>query len=40
MLPAIIHLISGAIVAISGVISAVFVTFVNAWMNTPAGFRP
>jgi cytochrome d ubiquinol oxidase subunit I len=36
--PEFIHLLSGAIVALSGVVSAVFVTFVNAWMNTPAGF--
>jgi cytochrome bd ubiquinol oxidase subunit I len=33
-----LHLFSGATVAISGVTSAVFVTFVNAWMNTPTGF--
>ena len=33
-----LHLFSGVIVAISGLISAVFVTFVNAWMNTPTGF--
>src|ERR1700761_2513886 len=33
-----LHLLSGAVVAISGLVSAVFVTFVNAWMNTPAGF--
>ncbi len=26
-------------IAISGALSAVFVTSVNAWMNTPAGFR-
>jgi cytochrome d ubiquinol oxidase subunit I len=32
------HLLSGIIVAISGVVSAVFVTFVNGWMNTPTGF--
>jgi cytochrome d ubiquinol oxidase subunit I len=36
--PEFLHLLSGAIVAASGLISAVFVTFVNAWMNTPAGF--
>ena len=36
--PESLHLLSGGIVALSGVISAVFVTFVNAWMNTPAGF--
>jgi cytochrome bd ubiquinol oxidase subunit I len=32
------HLLSGIIVAVSGVLSAVFVTFVNGWMNTPTGF--
>ena len=35
-LPAVIHLLSGAIVAVSGAVSAWFVTFVNAWMNTPS----
>jgi cytochrome d ubiquinol oxidase subunit I len=32
------HLFSGIIVAISGVLSAIFVTLVNGWMNTPTGF--
>jgi cytochrome bd ubiquinol oxidase subunit I len=32
------HLLSGIIVAISGVLSAIFVTLVNGWMNTPRGF--
>jgi cytochrome bd ubiquinol oxidase subunit I len=32
------HLLSGLIVALSGVLSAIFVTFVNGWMNTPTGF--
>ena len=36
--PATLHLASGAIVAISGTLSAVFVTLANAWMNTPTGF--
>lgn len=36
--PELLHFASGVIVAISGSVSAVFVTFVNAWMNTPAGF--
>jgi cytochrome bd ubiquinol oxidase subunit I len=36
--PELIHLLSGAIVSISGAISALFVTSVNAWMNTPSGF--
>jgi cytochrome d ubiquinol oxidase subunit I len=31
------HLLSGVGVAISGLASAVFVTFVNAWMNAPRG---
>lgn len=33
------HLLAGAIVAISGVLSGMFVVTVNAWMNTPAGFE-
>jgi cytochrome bd ubiquinol oxidase subunit I len=36
--PKLIHLLSGAIVSVSGAISALFVTSVNAWMNTPSGF--
>src|SRR5215813_5225627 len=35
--PEYLHLISGVIVSVSGAVSAVFVTFVNAWMNTPSG---
>ena len=33
------HLAAGVIVALSGAASAFFVTLVNAWMNTPEGFR-
>jgi cytochrome bd ubiquinol oxidase subunit I len=33
------HLWCGIVVAVSGALSAVFVTFVNAWMNSPRGFR-
>jgi cytochrome d ubiquinol oxidase subunit I len=33
------HLTAGIIVALSGVLSAIFVVDANAWMNTPAGFR-
>lgn len=33
------HLAAGAIVALSGAASAVFVVIANAWMNTPTGFR-
>jgi cytochrome d ubiquinol oxidase subunit I len=36
--PGWLNLLSGAIVTISGVLSAVFVTFANGWMNTPTGF--
>ena len=32
------HLAAGAVVALSGAASAVFVVMVNAWMNTPTGF--
>jgi len=37
-LPAWLHLASGALVALSGALSAFFVTLANAWMNHPAGF--
>lgn len=33
------HLLAGVGVAVSGLASAVFVTIVNAWMNTPTGFQ-
>lgn len=33
------HLLSGAMVALSGAASAIFVVIANAWMNTPTGFR-
>lgn len=33
------HLFAGAMVAISGAASGVFVVIANAWMNSPAGFR-
>jgi len=33
------HLLSGVAVALSGLTSGIFVVAVNAWMNTPAGFR-
>src|SRR5262249_22470055 len=35
--PEYLHLLSGAIVAVSGGVFAVFVSFVYAWVNTPAG---
>lgn len=36
--PSWFHFLSGVIVALSGLLSAMFVTLVNGWMNTPAGF--
>src|SRR5580704_3712337 len=33
-----LHVLAGVVVALSGVLSAGFVTFVNAWMNAPRGF--
>lgn len=33
------HWLAGALVALSGVSSGIFVVTANAWMNTPAGFR-
>jgi cytochrome d ubiquinol oxidase subunit I len=33
-----VHVFCGVMVAVSGLMSAVFVTFVNAWMNSPSGF--
>jgi cytochrome d ubiquinol oxidase subunit I len=33
------HIAAGAVVAISGAASAIFVVIANAWMNTPTGFR-
>jgi cytochrome d ubiquinol oxidase subunit I len=34
-----LHVLSGILVAVSGLLSAVFVTTANAWMNAPRGFR-
>jgi len=33
------HLAAGALVAVSGALSGIFVVIANAWMNAPAGFR-
>ncbi|MCB9730280.1 MAG: cytochrome ubiquinol oxidase subunit I [Deltaproteobacteria bacterium] len=33
------HLAASAMVALSGALSALFVTLANAWMNAPTGFR-
>jgi cytochrome d ubiquinol oxidase subunit I len=33
-----LHLAAGVVVAVSGALSAFFITLANAWMNSPAGF--
>ncbi len=33
------HWLSGLLVAVSGILSGVFVVTANAWMNSPAGFK-
>jgi cytochrome d ubiquinol oxidase subunit I len=38
-LPPRAHWAAGVLVALSGVLSGVFVVMANGWMNTPAGFR-
>ena len=38
-IPAPAHLFAGAMVAISGALSGIFVVIANAWMNAPTGFR-
>ncbi|WP_165249939.1 cytochrome ubiquinol oxidase subunit I [Paludisphaera soli] len=38
-IPPLAHWLAGAVVAASGALSGVLVLTVNAWMNTPAGFR-
>jgi cytochrome d ubiquinol oxidase subunit I len=35
-----LHLAAGIVVAVSGALSALFVTLVNAFMNDPGGFEP
>ena len=39
LLPPFVHWLSGILVVIGGVSSAVFVVTANAWMNAPAGFK-
>jgi cytochrome d ubiquinol oxidase subunit I len=34
-----LHLASGVVVAVSGALSAFFVTLANAWMNNPVGYQ-
>jgi cytochrome bd ubiquinol oxidase subunit I len=37
--PGWLHLLAGMIISLSGLLSAIFVTLVNGWMNTPTGFE-
>ncbi len=37
--PGWLHLFAGVVVSLSGLLSAIFVTLVNGWMNTPTGFE-
>lgn len=39
LVPRAVHLASGVIVAISGLLSGLFVVLANGWMNTPTGFK-
>jgi cytochrome d ubiquinol oxidase subunit I len=38
-IPPFAHWLAGVIVAVSGILSGVFVVTANSWMNTPTGFR-
>jgi cytochrome d ubiquinol oxidase subunit I len=35
----VLHWLAGVIVAVSGILSGIFVVMANAWMNAPAGFK-
>jgi cytochrome bd ubiquinol oxidase subunit I len=37
--PRLLHWLAGVLVALSGILSGIFVVIANAWMNTPTGFR-
>ncbi|MEO5958319.1 MAG: cytochrome ubiquinol oxidase subunit I, partial [Opitutaceae bacterium] len=37
-IPPLAHWLSGAMVAVSGILSGIFVVTANAWMNAPSGF--
>src|SRR4051812_49379468 len=38
-MPPLAHWLSGVLVAVSGILSGIFVVTANAWMNTPVGFE-
>src|ERR1019366_4887588 len=35
----VLHWLSGVLVAVSAILSGIFVVMANAWMNSPAGFK-
>jgi len=35
----VVHWLAGIVVAVSGMLSGIFVVTVNAWMNAPTGFE-
>jgi cytochrome bd ubiquinol oxidase subunit I len=37
--PPLAHLLAGIVVAVSGVLSGIFVVIANSWMNSPTGFE-
>lgn len=39
LVPRAVHLASGVLVAVSGLLSGLFVVLANGWMNTPTGFK-
>src|SRR5437868_3727360 len=38
-LPPFVHWLCGVLVAVSGILSGIFVVMANSWMNSPAGFK-
>jgi cytochrome d ubiquinol oxidase subunit I len=38
-LPPFVHWLCGLLVAVSGILSGIFVVMANSWMNSPAGFK-
>ena len=38
-LPPFVHWLCGVVVAVSGILSGIFVVMANSWMNSPAGFK-
>jgi cytochrome d ubiquinol oxidase subunit I len=38
-LPPVVHWLCGVLIALSGILSGVFVVTANAWMNAPTGFK-